>query len=499
MTKKSATVLAIDLGAESGRVMAVHFDGAGLQLEEVHRFANHALTVNGALQWDILNLWREVQAGINRSKDQADGQAVSGSQGRRATDPPASLAVDTWGVDFGLLDRNGDLISSPVCYRDRRTEGMMDTVFARVPKAEVFAQTGIQFMPINTLYQMMSLVDSGSPHLQIAARFLTVPDLLNFWLTGAQICEFSNATTTQMINPYTRSWATEMLAALDIPLHLFPEVVQPGTRLGVYDGIPIIAPACHDTGSAVAGVPAQTENFAYISSGTWSLVGLEVAEPVINEAALAINATNEGGAYGSFRLLKNVMGLWLLQQCRATWQKAGRSYSYPQLVALAEDETLQPLRSFVDPNDDRFLPPGDHPAHIRAFCAQSSQPAPESDAAIARCVFESLALAYRDVLFELQTLSGRTIDVIHVVGGGSRNRLLNQLTADATGIPVLAGPTEATVIGNALVQLISLGELAHLDEGRQLVAEIGALERFEPRRESAWHDVEMPTINSTPT
>ena len=479
MTRNRATVLAIDIGAESGRVMAVHFDGSGLQLEEVHRFPNHALTVNGVLQWDILHLWREVQVGVGRSR-------------AHAADPPASLAVDTWGVDFGLLDRNGDLIGNPVCYRDSRTEGMMEAVWARVPKAEVFAQTGIQFMAINTLYQMMSLVESGSPQLQIAARFLTVPDLLNYWLSGAQVCEFSNATTTQMLNPVTRSWAGGMLDALGIPLDLFPEVVQPGTRLGSFDGVPVIAPACHDTGSAVAGVPAQTEKFAYISSGTWSLVGLEVAQPVVNEAALAVNATNEGGVYGSFRLLKNVMGLWLLQQCRSTWEQEGRAYSYPELVSLAE--SAEPLRSFVDPNDDRFLPPGDHPAHIRAFCQQSGQPRPDSDAAIARCVFESLALAYRDVLLELQTLTGRPIEVIHVVGGGSRNRLLNQLTADATGITVLAGPSEATVIGNALVQLISLGELAHLDEGRQLVAEIGALERFEPSAQSAWQDVKMPAI-----
>ena len=479
MTRERATVLAIDIGAESGRVMAVHFDGSGLQLEEVHRFPNHALTVNGTLQWDILGLWREVQDGIARSRAQTAAA-------------PVSLAVDTWGVDFGLLDGNGDLIGNPVCYRDGRTEGMMEAVFARVPKAEVFAQTGMQFMAINSLYQMMSLVESGSPQLSIAARFLTVPDLLNFWLSGAQVCEFSNATTTQMLNPFTRSWAEGMLDKLGIPLNIFPEVVQPGTRLGAFDGIPVIAPACHDTGSAVAGVPAQTENFAYISSGTWSLVGLEVAEPVVNEAALAVNATNEGGVYGSLRLLKNVMGLWLLQQCRATWEQAGRAYAYPELVSLAE--SAEPLRSFVDPNDDRFLPPGDHPAHIQTLCAQSGQPRPQSDAAIARCVFESLALAYRDVLFELRTLTGRTIEAIHVVGGGSRNRLLNQLTADATGIPVLAGPSEATVIGNALVQLISLGELANLEEGRQLVAEIGALERFEPRSQDAWRDVKMPSI-----
>ncbi len=480
MTKSRATVLAIDIGAESGRVMAVHFDGSSLRLEEVHRFPNYALTVNGVLQWDILHLWREVQAGIGRSK-------------AHATETPSSLAVDTWGVDFGLLDRNGDLIGNPVCYRDSRTEGMLEAVFARVPRAEVFAQTGIQFMAINTLYQMMSLVAGSSPQLQIAARFLTVPDLLNFWLSGVQVCEFSNATTTQMLNPFTRSWAGGLLDALGIPADLFPEVVQPGTRLGAFDGVPVIAPACHDTGSAVAGVPAQTEKFAYISSGTWSLVGLEAAQPVVNEAALAVNATNEGGVYGSFRLLKNVMGLWLLQQCRSTWEQTGRAYSYPELVSLAE--SAEPLRSFVDPNDDRFLPPGDHPAHIQAFCEQSGQPRPQSDAAIARCVFDSLALAYRDVLSELQSLTGQPIEVIHVVGGGSRNRLLNQLTADATGIPVLAGPGEATVIGNALVQLISLGELANLDEGRQLVAEIGALERFDPNEQDSWRDVKMPAIN----
>ena len=471
MTKKSVMVLAIDLGAESGRVMAVHFDGSSLQVEEVYRFSNHALLVNGSLQWDILGLWREVQVGIGRSP------------GR-----PASLAVDTWGVDFGLLDRNGNLIGNPVCYRDRRTEGMMDAVFERVAKADVFAQTGIQFMAINTLYQMMSLV--GSPHLQIAERFLTVPDLLNYWLTGTQVCEFSNATTTQMLNPYSGYWATEMLDTLGIPTHIFPEVVQPGTHLGTFNAIPVLAPACHDTGSAVAGVPTQTENFAYISSGTWSLVGLEVMGPVVNQAALTINATNEGGVYGTFRLLKNVMGLWLLQQCRATWQKAGRAYSYAELVVLAE--SAKALQSFVDPNDDRFLPPGDHPAHIRDFCQQSGQPLPQTDAAIARCVFESLALAYRDVLLDLQALTGRTIEVIHVVGGGARNRLLNQLTADATGIPVLAGPTEATVIGNALVQLISLGELAHLNEGRQLVANSYRLERFEPQGE--WRGVKMPVV-----
>ncbi|RME53058.1 MAG: rhamnulokinase, partial [Caldilineae bacterium] len=339
---------------------------------------------------------------------------------------------------------------------------------------------------LNTLYQMMSLVVNDSPQLAIAETFLTIPDLINYWLTGARVCEFTNATTTQMLDPRTGRWATEMLERLGIPTHIFPEIASPGTRLGAYKGIPVIAPACHDTGSAVAAVPAETPHFAYISSGTWSLVGLEVREAVVNDAALAANVTNEGGVEGTYRLLKNVMGLWILQQCRATWQAQGRSFTYGELVELAR--TAQPLRSIIVPDDPRFLPPGDHPALIRTFCAETGQPVPETEGAVVRCVLESLALAYRDVLFRLQALTGQPIEVIHIVGGGSQNRLLNQLTADATGIPVVAGPAEATVTGNALVQLISLGELASVQEGRRLVAGMGELVRYEPRQRSAWEE-----------
>jgi rhamnulokinase len=464
------TVLAVDLGAESGRVMAVHFDGQSLHLEELHRFPNTPVTLNGTLHWNFLQLWADIQAGIEKGKSLQ----------------PASLGVDTWGVDFGLLDRQDNLIGNPVHYRDGRTKGMMERTFARVPQAHIFAQTGIQFLPINTLYQILSLVDGRSPQLQIASTFLTAPDLLNFWLTGTKVCEFSNATTTQLFNPATGRWATELMAKLDIPYTIFPEIVQPGTRLGTYEGIPVIAPACHDTGSAVAAVPAVMPDFAYISSGTWSLVGLEVDKPILTPEALAANATNEGGVYGAYRLLKNVMGLWILQQCRATWAAAGQAYTYAQLVAMAEE--AEPLTAVFNPNHAIFLAPGDHPQHIREICRQTNQPVPQTPGALVRCVLESLALAYREVLEQVSAVAHRTLATIHIVGGGTQNKLLNQMTANATGLPVIAGPIEATVIGNALVQLITLGEIADLQQARQVAAGMAELKRYEPIDVAVWDE-----------
>lgn len=462
------TVLAVDLGAESGRVMAVHYAKDALQLEELHRFPNTTVTVRGTTYWDFLRLWCDIQNGL------AKGLALH----------PASIGVDTWGVDFGLLDAQGDLIGNPVHYRDRRTDGMMDRVFDRVGKAHVFEQTGIQFMPINTIYQLMSLVDRQSPQLSIAETFLTAPDLVNYWLTGTKVCEFTNATTTQLFNPRTGTWASDLIDTLGIPSKIFPEIVDPGTRLGSYEQIPVIAPACHDTGSAVAAVPAQTPHYAYISSGTWSLVGLEVTEPIITPEALEANVTNEGGVYGTYRLLKNVMGLWIIQQCRATWQERGYTYTYADLTQLAME--APPFQSFIVPNDSLFLPPGDHPEFIVTWCVKSGQPAPQTHGAMVRCVLESLALAYREVLETLQSLSQQPIEIIHMVGGGIQNELLCQMTANATGIPVLAGPVEATVLGNALVQLIALGELSNIAQARQLVATMGITRRYEPQDTAAW-------------
>lgn len=462
------TVIAVDLGAESGRVMAVHLDGKQFELEELHRFPNPVTEVNGTLYWDILHLWRNIQAGIEKGKQYN----------------PLSIAVDTWAIDFALLDENGDLLANPVMYRDSRSDGMMEKVFEIVPKHEVFQQTGIQFMQINTLYQMMSLVDAKSPLLNQAKTFLTIPDLLNYWLTGVKVCEFTNATTTQMLNPKTGTWAFDMLEKLGIPTHIFPEIVQPGSKIGDYDGIPVIAPATHDTGSAVAGVPTQHENYAYISSGTWSLVGIEVTEAIISDESLDANVTNEGGLDSSYRLLKNVMGLWILQQCRVAWASEGQEYSYSELVELAKE--AESLKYLFDVDDSRFLTAGNHPQHIQDWCSEHNLAVPQTHGEIVRCVLESLALKYRAVLEKIQSISGQAIDVLHIVGGGTQNELLNQFTANATGKIVITGPIEATVVGNASVQFIASGELENIAQARQIIAEMDITQSYQAQDISKW-------------
>jgi rhamnulokinase len=464
------TVLTVDLGAESGRVMAASFDGGRLATRELHRFANPHTAVNGLIHWDFLHLWREIENGI--------------SAGRGLN--PYSVGVDTWGVDFALLDWQGNLIGNPVGYRDARTEGMMEKVFERVPREEVFARTGIQFMRINTLYQLMSMVEQRSPQLEIADTLLMAPDLLNYWLTGAKVSEFTNATTSQMYDPRAGDWAMEMLQKVGIPTDLLPAVVPPGTKIGAHEGLTVIAPGTHDTASAVAAVPTDRPEYAYISSGTWSLVGLEVAEPIINEDALAANITNEGGVYGTFRLLKNCTGLWIVQQCRRAWADLGEDYSYPDLVAMAQQ--APPLVSLIDPNDETFLAPGDHPRLVQAFCARTGQTVPQTKGALLRAVLEGLALTYHRTVETLRGLSGQPVQRLHIVGGGTQNELLNQMTADATGLPVYAGPIEATVLGNALVQLITLGEIADLAQGREIVARSEQMTCYEPRQTDEWRE-----------
>ncbi len=464
------TVLAVDLGAESGRVMAVHFDGNRLDLEELHRFPNRGVEVRGTLYWDFLRLWSDIQTGIKKGKEHQ----------------PASIGVDTWGVDFGLLDRDGKLLSNPVCYRDNRTEGMLEAAFARVPRERIYGRTGIQFMRINTLYQLLSLVESRAAQLEAADTFLTTPDLLNYWLTGEKASEYTIASTTQMLDARTRYWANDLLEPLDIPSRILPEIVQPGTVLGEYQGIPVIAPACHDTGSAVAATPADTADYGYISSGTWSLVGLETDEPYLGADALVANVTNEGGVYGRIRLLKNVAGLWLVQQCRSTWQKEGLNYDYGQLVEMAQDAPA--FQAFINPNAPEFVEPGDYPALVRVCCERTGQPIPKDAGAVIRTILESLALEYKLVFDQLMKLTGKAIKVIHIFGGGSQNELLNQMTANATGRPVIAGPVEATVSGNGLVQLIALGEIGDLKQARQVSANSGELRRYEPQEAAAWYE-----------
>lgn len=466
------TVLAIDLGAESGRVMAVHFDGTRFEVEELHRFTNPVNVVRGTQHWDILHLWRNIQLGIEKGK----------------VHQPVSIGVDTWGVDFGLLDAQGTLVGNPVMYRDKRTEGMMEVVHKRVSRREVFEQTGIQLMSINTLYQMMSLVETKSPLLDVAHTFLTIPDLLNYWLTGVKACEFTIATTTQMLNSRTETWAFDMLDKLGIPSYILPEIVQPGTKLGTYDGIPVIASASHDTASAVAGVPATQKAYAYISSGTWSLVGLEVPEAIINDAAYEANITNEGGVANTYRLLKNVTGLWLVQQCRAQWKREGVAYTYAELVELARqaEEGSHPI---INVDDPRFLAPGDHPAHIRAWCVEQNVTPPATHGQIIRCVLESLVVRYCLTLDKLKQISGQLVETLHIVGGGSQNELLNQLTADAAQLPVTAGPIEATVLGNAMVQLIACGELENIAEARQIIAGMEGIHSYQPGTTTYWREV----------
>jgi rhamnulokinase len=475
--------LAFDLGAESGRAMLGQFDGEQLRLSELLRFPNGPVRLPDGLHWDVLRLWTEVKHGLALA-------------GREHGADLAGVGLDTWGVDFGLLDRDGALVSNPYHYRDSRTDGMVEEAFRRVPRAEIFEHTGIQFMQLNSLYQLLSMVASGSPALDIAEIFLTMPDLFNYWLTGRAVCEFSITTTTQCYDPRKRGWAVSLLERLGIPTHIFPEIVPPATVLGELspavadevglDGLPVIAPACHDTACAVAAVPAGGAGFLYISSGTWSLLGAELPEPVINERSLAFDITNEGGVGGTFRFLKNITGLWLVQECRRTWARQGEGLSYDDLTHMAAQAT--PLQSFVDPDCGEFLKPGDMPARIRAFCRATGQPVPQGKGAVVRCALESLALKYRWVLERLEEILDRRLEPVHIVGGGARNRLLNQFTADATGRQVVTGPIEATAIGNVIAQAMALGHIASLEEGRQVVRDSFDVDSYEPAGQPEWEE-----------
>lgn len=388
----------------------------------------------------------------------------------------AGIGVDTWGVDYALLGDKGELLQNPYHYRDRRTTGVMEEVFQKVPKEDIYWTTGIQFMPINTLYQLFAAVQETPGMLKAAKRFVTVPDLFNYWLTGKAVCEFTNATTTQLVNPLTRTWAKDLIERLELRTHFWPEIVEPGTCLGkllpsvarnaTLADTPVIAPATHDTGSAVAAVSAR-DGTAFLSSGTWSLLGTEIEEPVITPQALRLNFTNEGGVNGTTRLLKNVMGLWMLQSCRNTWRAVGQCYDYLQLMELAAHE--DPFQSLVDPDYESFLRSGNMLTAIAEFCARTHQPAPLTPAGYARAILESLAFKYRLVLSSLETLTGRRIERIRVIGGGSKNSLLNQLTADATGRTVLAGPSEGAALGNVAMQMLATGGATTLNEVRAII------------------------------
>ncbi len=489
MASSTADYLALDLGAESGRGVLGRFDGDRLSLEEVHRFPNGPVRMLDTLHWDLPRLYAEMKAAL--------GKAASGHPGLEG------VGIDTWGVDFGLVARGETLLGNPVHYRDARTDGMMDLAARLVPPGRIYEVTGLQFLPINSAYQLLALKQADSPLLEAAETLLMMPDLFGWLLTGRRAGERTNCSTTQLLDPRSGAWSDELCSGFGLPRSILPDLIDPGTELGpvrrsvldelgIGHAVTVIAPGTHDTASAVAAVPVRgthassPPDWCYLSSGTWSLLGVEVPAPVITEATRRANFTNEGGVAGTTRLLKNIMGLWLVQECRRTWARQGREFSYEDLIARARD--ARPFATLVEPDDPSFLAPGDMPARILAYAARTGQPAPETEGAFVRAALESLALKYRWTIARLDAILGTKIGAVHVVGGGARNALLCQFTADACGIPVHAGPVEATAAGNVLLQAMGRGRIAGLAEARAIIRDSFPVETYEPQDTPAWQD-----------
>ncbi len=482
----NAAYLAFDLGAESGRAILGILDDGRLSLHEVHRFPNGFEQLPDGYHWNILGLFAHLKQGLAKAaRHCADHQLTL-----------ASAGVDTWGVDFGLIGDSGGIIGLPFAYRDPRNEPAMKHAFEVVGAEKIYARTGIQLMAINSLYQLVAWKQAEPAVLAATRRLLFTPDLLHYLFTGNPCNESSIASTSQMVDPMTGDWAADLLEALDIPTGMLGPIVKPGTvigdlrddlakELGVDPGLRIITPACHDTASAIAAVPAEpASRWAYISSGTWSLMGVELDEPVLSDEARAASFTNEGGVDGTIRFLTNIMGLWLVQEVRRDLEKRGDSLDYEQLTRQAAD--APPFRTLVNPQHGPFLQPGDMPAKIDAFAAQTGQPQPRGPGEYVRCCLESLALAYRHTLNNLQTVRDHPVDVIHIVGGGGKNELLDQMTADATGCRVVVGPYEATAAGNLLVQAMGNGDVKDLDELRTIIRASFDPKTFEPRDTAQW-------------
>jgi rhamnulokinase len=477
-TKK---LLAIDLGAESGRCMLGLFDGERLRLEGVYRFANRPVWTLDTLHWDVLHLYSEILTGLRKAATQG---------------PLDGLGVDTWGVDFALLGRGGTLLGNPRHYRDPHTENIPEQAFSRVSREDIFRQTGIQFLRFNTLYQLLALQQVRSPLLDVAETLLFMPDLFHYFLTGIKVNELTDASTSQMVDPLSRSWAFGLVKAFGLPTNLLGTIVQPGTVLGPLrnavaadtglNPVPVIAPASHDTAAAVAAVPASATSWGYISSGTWSLMGVEHDTPLLTEAALINGFTNEAGVDGTLRVLRNIAGLWLVQECRRAWERSGIAYTYEELAWLAE--AAPAFTALVDPDDPSFLLPANMPDAVADYCRQTRQPVLVEPGAVVRCILESLALRYRWTMIRLEEMTGRNLEVVHVVGGGSQNQLLCQFTADACDRPVLAGPVEATAIGNLMSQAVGLGLLGSWEDARALVRRSFEVRTYTPRQPANWHE-----------
>ena len=467
-------MLAIDLGASSGRGVIGRFNGEMLSLEENHRFANEPVSVNGRLYWDILRIFHEIRQSVGKTV--IAGETVS------------SMGIDSWGVDYALLDRSGRMLSNPVHYRDPRTQKVVAEFDRYLPSEQLYQTTGIQTMPFNTIYQLVAEREEDPVRFALAERMLNIPDLLNYFLTGEMHNEYTILSTSGLLDARRRDYAFDLLDRLGIPRKLFGNIVQPGTVVGSLlpqvqeetgkTDLKVVNVASHDTASAVLAVPTKEPDFIYISSGTWSLMGTELPEPLINSSSREYNLTNEGGVGKTIRFLKNIMGLWMIQESRRQWRREGKEYSFAELETLAK--ACEPLRCVVDVDDASFIAPGNMPERIRAYCKKTGQYVPESVGEVVRCIYESLALKYRNVVEGIQKVTGRKASVIHVVGGGTKDRFLSAMTADACGIPVLAGPEEATAIGNLMMQAISAGDVANVAQAREVVSASFQLRRYEP-------------------
>jgi sugar (pentulose or hexulose) kinase len=479
---KQIIVAAVDLGAESGRVILGCFNGKRLEITEAHRFANRSVRLAGTLHWNTTQLFADILDGLRKAKEMAPELVSAG--------------IDTWGVDFGILDADGRLLGVPVHYRDRRTEGMIEEVTARVPRETVFAQSGIAFWPFNTMYQLRALALQNSPLLREGKTLLFTPDLLHYWLCGEKVSERSIASTSQCLAVGEDAWLGDLLESLGIPAGLMPPVVPSGTVLGKVlpdiaaetglAGMKIITPAAHDTASAVAAAPLSSPQAAYLSSGTWSLLGVESDVPTPTEAALLAGFTNEKGVGTTYRFLQNIMGLWLVQSSRAAWAREGQSYQYGELADMATQS--RPFQAWINPNDLRFYAPDNMVAAVQGFCAETGQPVPRSVPDVMRCLLESLAFTYRASVDRIEALKGIAVPCLHIIGGGSQNRVLNGWTASALGRPVITGPVEGTAMGNLLVQLMALGEIDDLAQARQVVRQSCAVITCEPQDAAAWQD-----------
>lgn len=477
----SMSIIAFDLGASSGRAILGRLKGSRIETEEIHRFANGPVNRAGHLHWDLDHLFTQLQLGLAKAK-------ALGSE-------PSSLGIDSWAVDYGLIG-NGRLLQAPYHYRDHRTDGMMERVTAKIGKSEIFGRTGIQFLPFNTIYQLAAVMEQEPELMAEADRFLMIPELLRYLLTGEMISEFTNATTTQLIHASTRTWDDELISRLSLKESLFGPLAMPGTpagrltsSIGAETGlgrVPVFAVGEHDTASAVAAVPAAEPTFAYLSCGTWSLLGTEVDQPVTTRRAMELNFTNEGGVGGKYRLLKNIMGLWILQELKREWDGKGQTYSFAEWVELARQAPS--FAAWIDPDDPVFLAAGDMTVRIREFCVSTGQRAPEQPGELARCILESLALQYRHVLEQTEQLSGQHYPGLHMVGGGIQNRLLCQWTANALGKPVWAGPIEGSAIGNLAVQWIGAGVIRDLEEARAIIRSSFAIKEYEPREVATWQE-----------